>query len=125
MFTLKFKSTGQYPTLNYFQQLVSISILTITNSSLPASRQECHRSLYGEVAGAARGGFGDEDEASGGDDVDPATGAGDCGDFTKFLFAEEVFGGIAGSEVEGSGGGTHGTATMAMSPEIVFGETFA
>ena len=27
-------------------------------------------------AGAARAGFGDEDEAAGGDDVDPAAGAG-------------------------------------------------
>ena len=87
--------------------------------------EEGHGGLDGEVAGAAGGGFGDEDKASGGDDVDPATGAGDGSDFAKFLLSKEEFGGIAGSEIEGSGGGTHGSATMSVSPKIVFGETFA
>ena len=39
--------------------------------------------LEGVAAGAAGAGFGDEDEAAGGDDVDPAAGAGDlveCGE---------------------------------------------
>lgn len=59
-----------------------------------------HGGLDGEVAGAAGGGFGDEDKTTGGDDVDPAPGAGDGGNFAEFLLIQEVFGGVSGPEVE-------------------------
>ena len=87
--------------------------------------QEGHGGLDGEVAGAAGGGFGDEDEAAGGDDVDPATGAGDGGDFAEFLLAEEILGWISGPEVERAGGGTHGSAAMSVATKVVLGEALA